>query len=139
MVLGQPPAHGLARQFLVYGQFDHLVREQVQCPARTARRRVRAGGRHQQRFLLSGELALGAGARLLAQRPLQIALNEPPFGPVDRRAAHTDSGGDLLVRHPCVGRQQDLCPLELPRRLLAAGQKRSKFIALVLGQLDTIA
>jgi transposase len=68
IVVGQASAHGLARQALVRGQFDHLAGEQLQRPARTAPRRVRAGGRHQQSFLLAGEFALGAGPRLLAQR-----------------------------------------------------------------------
>ena len=116
------------------GQLDHLAGEQFQRPAGAARRRVRAGGRHQQGFLLAGELALGPGARLLAQRPLQIAFHEPPLGPVHRRAADPDTGGDLLVADARVRRQQDLRPLELARRLLAAAQKRPEFIALVLGQ-----
>src|SRR5262245_26181018 len=37
-----------------------------------------------------------------------------------------------------VRSQQDLSPLELARRLLAAAQKRSKLVALVLGQPDAI-
>jgi len=49
------------------------------------------------RLLLAGELALGAGAQLLAQRPPQVAFDEPPLGPVYGRAADPDTGGDLLV------------------------------------------
>ena len=121
------------------GQLDHLTGQQLQRPAGAARRRVRAGGRHQQGFLLAGELALCAGARLLAQRPLQVAFDEAPLGPVDGRAADPDAQGDLLIADARVCSQQDLRPLELPRRLLAPAQKRREFIALVLGQLDTIA
>ena len=140
LVLGQAPAHRLARQALMLGQLDHLAGQQLQRPARTAGRRVRAGGRHQQGLLLAGELALGAGPRLLAQRRLQLAFDEAPLGPVHRRAARPRHVVAISSsRHPRIGRQQDLRPLELPRRLLAAAQQRPKFIALVLGQLDTIA
>ncbi len=48
-----------------------------------------AGGRHQQRLLLAAQLARRSGPRLLAQRSLQIASDEAPLGPVNRRAART--------------------------------------------------
>ena len=46
--------------------------------------RVGAGGRHQERLLLARELALSAGARLLAERRLQVAFDDAAFGPVRR-------------------------------------------------------
>src|SRR5262249_27320540 len=97
-----------------------------------------ARGRHQQGLLLAGELALRTGARLFAQRSLQVAFDEAPLGPVDRRPAHPDAQGDILIADASVRSQQDLSPLELARRLLAAAQKRSKLVALVLGQPDAI-
>ena len=39
-VLGQPPAHRLARQALVIGELDHRVGQQLQRPAGAARRRL---------------------------------------------------------------------------------------------------
>jgi hypothetical protein len=96
----------------VRGQFHHLAGEQVQRPASAALGRVRAGGRHQHGLFLAGELALGAWARFLAQRPLQIALHEPPLGAIHRRAANADTGGDLLVADTGVRRQQDRRSLE---------------------------
>jgi hypothetical protein len=50
-----------------------------------------------QGFLLAAQLAFSPAARLFAQRPLQVALHEPPLGSVDRRTAHADAGGDLFV------------------------------------------
>ena len=97
IVLGQAPAHRLARQALVCGQLDQRVRQQFQRPTGAARRRARAGGRHQQGFLLAGELALRARARLFAQRQVQVAFDEAPLGPVDRRSADPDARGDILV------------------------------------------
>ncbi len=85
-------------RLVVLGQLDHLVGQQLQRPARAARRRVGAGGRHQQGFLLAGELALRAGSRLLAQRPFQIAFDEPPLGPIHRRAADRRRTGRSLRR-----------------------------------------
>jgi len=41
-----------------------------------------ADGGKQQGLLLAGELSVRAGARLLAQRSLQIAFHEAPLGPV---------------------------------------------------------
>ena len=122
-------------RLLMLGQLDHLVGQQLQRPARAARRRARAGGRHQQRLLLAGELALRAGSRLLAQRRLQVAFDETPLGPVDRRAAdRRRSAAIVLVADAGVGGQQDLRPLELARRVLAAAQQRGKFVALGLAQ-----
>ena len=115
-------------------QLDHLAGEQVQRPSGAARRRVCAGGRYQQGLLLAGQLAFGAGAQTFAQSPLQVALHEPPFGAVHRRAADADTGSDLLVADAGVRRQQDLRSLEFARRLQAPAQKGSEFIALVLGQ-----
>ena len=47
--------------------------------------------------------------------------------------------GDILIAHPRVRGQQDLRPLELPRRGSCPRSEAPKFIALVLGQHDTIA
>ena len=63
-------------------------------------------------------LRLAPGATL-AQSPLQVALHEPPFGAVHRRAADADTGCDLLVADAGVRRQQDLRSLEFARRLPA--------------------
>jgi hypothetical protein len=77
------------------------------------------GGRHQQGFLLAGQLALRAGTCLFAQRPLQVAFDKAPPGSVDRGPADPDAGGDVLVADTCGRGQRDLCSLEFPRRLLA--------------------
>src|SRR5262249_33285660 len=96
-------------------------------------------GRHQQGFFLAGELALCPGTGLFAQCPLQVALNEAPLGPVHRGPANPNTHGDILIADPRVRGQQDLCSLELPRRLLAPAQRRLKLGTFVLGQIDTIA
>ncbi len=80
--------------------------------------RVGAGGRHQERLLLARELALSAGARLLAERRLQVAFDEAAFGPVRRRTANADVQGDVLIAHTRVGSQQDLRSLQLARGCL---------------------
>ena len=137
LVLGQTPAHRLARQALVRGEPDHRVRQQLQRPAGAARRRARAGGRHQQRFLLAGELASRPGARLLAQRQLQVAFHEAPLGPVDRRAADADARRDVLVADPRIRGQQDLRPLEPARRVLAPAQQRRRVRRARIGSTST--
>ena len=48
-------------------EHDHDVGQQLERPARAARRRGRAGGGDQQRLLLAAQLALSAGARGLGQ------------------------------------------------------------------------
>ncbi len=138
VVFGQPPAHRLARQALVLGELDHRVGQQLQRPAGAARRRVRAGGRHQQGFLLARELALRARARLLAQRPFQIAFHEAPLGPVHGGAAHRHGAGNLLVAAAGIGRQQYLGALELAGGSLAFAQQRGELTAFGLAQFDTI-
>jgi RNA-directed DNA polymerase len=87
---------------VLVGQPDHLVRQQFQRPMGAARRRARARGRHQQGFLLTGELALRAGTWLFAQRPFQVAFDEASLGPVDRRSANPDTQGDILIADPRV-------------------------------------
>ena len=120
------------------GQRDHLAGQQLQRPARQSGRRLGTGGGHQQRLFLAAQLALGARPRLLAQRRLQVAQHEAPLGPIHCRAAHSDRAGDLLVTHSRIGRQQDLRPLELARRMFAAAQQSLKFAAFFLAQLDPV-
>ena len=83
------------------------------CRTGAARRRVRAGGCHEQGFLLARELALRPRPRVLAQRPFQIAFHEAPLGAVHGGAAHRHGAGNLLVAAAGVGRQQYLGALEL--------------------------
>ena len=105
------------------GQLDHRAGQQLQGPARAALGRVGAGGRHQERLLLAGELARRAGARFFAERGLQIAFDEAALGPVHRRSADGNAGGDVFIADAGVGSQQDLRPFELARGVLAAAQQ----------------
>ena len=91
-----------------------------------------------QRLLLAAQLAVRPGPRLLAERRFQGAQHEAPLGPVHRRAARPDSPGDLLVAGARIGRQQDLRPLQLARRMLAAAQQRPEIGAFFLAQLDPV-
>ena len=97
-----------------------------------------ARGRDQKSFRLAGELALGAGTGLFMQGFLESALHEVALGPVDGGAAHTEALGNGLVRHPGVGRQQDLSSLELAGCMLATAEQRPKLRALGFAQLDPI-
>jgi hypothetical protein len=115
-----------------------LPGQQLQSPARAARGRVGAGGRHQQRLFLARELASRARTRLLAERRFQVAFDEAALGPVHRRSADGDADGDVLVAGPGIGCQQDLRPLELARGVRAAAQQSGEFVALVLAQLHSV-
>src|SRR5665213_1704687 len=108
------------------------------CAKPPAGRRLGTGGGDQQRLFLARELAFGAGPRLFAERRLQIAEHEAALGPVHRRFADRHGGGDRLVADPGIGCQQNLRPLELARRVLAAAQQRRQFVALGLAQFDPI-
>jgi len=55
------------------------------------------------------------------------------------RAADAHTGCNIIVADPRVCGQQNLRPLELARRLLAAAQKRREFAAFGLAQFDPIA
>src|SRR4051794_39523177 len=83
-------------------------------------------------------LAPGAGTGLFMQGLPESALHEVALGPVDGRAAHTEALGNGLVRHPGVGRQQDLSSLELAGCMLATAEQRPKLRALGFAQLDPI-
>ena len=109
------------------GQPHHLAGQQLQRPAGAARGRLCAGGRHQQRFLRAGELAGGAGTRLLAERPLQVALHEAALGPIDGRAADRDASGDVSSGTPASAASKDLGALERAGRVLAAAEHRLEF------------
>ena len=84
------------------------------------------------------ELALRPRARLLAQRPFQIAFHEAPLGPVHGGAAHRHGAGNLLVAAAGVGRQQYLGALELAGGSLAFAQHRGELAAFGLAQFDPI-
>ena len=120
------------------GELDHGVGQQLQCPAGAARRRVRAGGCHEQGFLLARELALRPRPRVLAQRPFQIAFHEAPLGPVHGGAAYRHGAGNLLVAAAGVRRQQYLGALELAGGTLAFTQHRGELAAFGLAQFDMI-
>src|SRR4051794_40013262 len=138
-VLGQTPTHRLAREARVRGEPHHLAGQQLQGPAGPPLGRAGARGGHQQRFLLAGELARRARARLLVERPFHAALHEAALDAADGRDADVEADGDGLVRDPGVGRQQDLGPLELAGGVLAAAEHGAKLAALDLAQLDPIA
>jgi hypothetical protein len=137
-VFGQPAAHRLARQALMLGELDHGVGQKLQCPTGAALRRARAGRRHQQSFLLAGELALRSRAWLLTQCPLQIAFHEAPLGPVHGGTAHRHRAGNLLVAAAGIRRQQYLGSLEFAGGSLATAQHRGELTAFGLVQLDPI-
>lgn len=139
IVVCQASAHRLARQFLVIGQLDELTGQQFQGPAGTARRRTGTGGGHQQGFFLARQLALRACAWLFAERRLQTHLHEAALGAIDSGAADHHRRGNGLVTQARVDGEQDLRPLELASRLLAACQHRCEFIAFGLVEIDTIA
>jgi hypothetical protein len=138
MVLGQPPAHRLARQALVFGELDHGTGQKLQRPAGATLRRARAGRSHKQSFFLAGELALRPRTRFFAQRPLQIAFHEAPLGPVHGGAAHRHGAGNLVITAAGVSRQQYLRSLESAGGMLAAAQHRGELVAFGLAQFDPI-
>lgn len=138
IVLGQPAAHGLARQAVVIGELDHRVGQKRQRPAFAAGGRLGACGRHQQSLLLAGQFALCARTRLLAQGPIQIAFHEAALGPADGGEADTHGPRNLLVATAPIGRQQNLRPLELAGGMLAATEHRRQFVPLGLAQFDPI-
>src|SRR6202162_5401943 len=120
------------------GELDHRPGQQLQGPARAARGRVGAGGRHQQRRLLAGELAFRPGARLLAERGFQVAFDEAALGSVNRRSAAGDADGGVCVSDTSSRRQENLRPLELARGVLAGAQQSAEFVALVLAQRHSV-
>src|SRR3954453_6254739 len=73
LVLGQAPAHGLAREAVVIGEANHLAGEQLDGPAGSAFGRAGACGRDQKRFLMAGKLAGSSGTGLLGQGLVEIA------------------------------------------------------------------
>jgi len=117
---------------------DHGVGQQLQRPAGATLGRVRASRGHQQGFFLTGQLALRPWARLLAQRPFQIAFHEAPLGPINRGTAHCQSARNLFVAAAGIGCQQDLGAPELAGGPFALAQHRREFIAFGLAQFDPI-
>jgi len=121
------------------GQLDERVGQQLQCPAGPPGRRAGAGGGHQQSFLLAGQLALRPAARLFTESRLQAHFHEAALGAVDRGAADHHRRGNGLVALAGIGSEQDLGPLELARRMLAASQHGCEFVAFGLVEVDAIA
>src|SRR6202795_318967 len=120
------------------GERDHRPSQQLQRPARAALGRVGAGGRHQERLLLTRELAFRPWARLFAERGLQVAFDKAALGPVHRRSADGNADGDIFVADTSVGRQENLRPLELASGVFAGVQQSAEFVALVLAQRHSV-
>ena len=106
------------------GERDHDVGQQLERPARAARRRGRAGGGDQQRLLLAAQLALSAGARGLGQGEFQIAFHETPLGAIDRRAA-----GWLFLPTPSSAARRICARLTLRTACLPLFKRRQLFTA----------
>ena len=121
------------------GELDHGAGQQLQRPAGASCRRARTGGGDEESLLVGGQLAIGAGARLLAQGGFEIAFNEVALGPVDSRTADSDSCGNVVVAEAAVGSEQDLGSFELAGGVLAAADERGEFGALGFSQLDVVA
>jgi len=84
VVFGQPPSDRLSGEAFARRETDQFIGQELQGPAGAAGRRSRAGGRHQQGFLLARELALCSRPRLLAERLIQAAGHQTALRPVDR-------------------------------------------------------
>ena len=120
------------------GQLDHLAGQQLKGPAGSA-----AGGAEQavatsRASSLPHSLRSAPGRGSSLKRCLQVACHEAALGPVNRRAADADRSNDLLVAGSAIGRQQDLRPLQLARRMLAAVQQRPELGMFGLAQLDPV-
>jgi hypothetical protein len=76
LVFRQTTAHGLARDVVVLGEPDQFAGQEFQRPARAAFGRARTGRCNQQGRLFAGELAVGSGARLFAERRLQVPITK---------------------------------------------------------------
>lgn len=85
--------------------------------------------------LLESDIA----AKFLEAVLAQAHLHEAAFGAVDRRAADRHRPRNGLVALAGIGSEPDLGLLELARRMLAASQRRLKFVAFGLVEIDATA
>src|SRR4051794_19725722 len=69
---------------------------------------------------------------------LKIALHEAALGAVDGRAADAEALGNGLVRHPGIGREQDLRALERAGRTPATPEQGLEVGALGVAQIDPV-
>jgi hypothetical protein len=104
----------------MFGEADQFTGQEFERPARPPGGWLGTGGRDQQRLLLAGQLSLCPRPRLFAERRLQVAEHEAALCPVHGRAAHPNIAGNVLIAGAGICRQQNLRPLELARRMLAA-------------------
>src|SRR3954466_4816119 len=103
-----------------------------------------AGGREQAVATSSASswpvsLRAAPGAGLLMQGLVKIALHEAALGPVDGRAADAEALGNGLVRHPGIGREQDLGAFERAGRTPPTAEQGLEFGALGFAQVDPVA
>src|SRR5271166_3995183 len=129
----------LPRQTVMVGQLDHRASQQLQCPAGATFGRARTGGGDEEGFFVAGQLAIGACPRLFVQGGFEIAFNEAALGPVNGRAADSDSSGNIVVAEPAVSGEQNLGSFDLAGVMLAAAHQRGEFTPLGLAQFDMVA
>ena len=119
-IFGQPPAHGLTGDTVVFGEADQLASQQLQGPTGAALRGLGTSRRDQQGFLFARELTACSEARHFAERRPQVAEHEALLGPVHSRAANAHADRDVVIAGARVGGQQNLRPFEPARCVLAA-------------------
>jgi hypothetical protein len=95
------------------GQLDHRAGRKLQRPAGPPFGRVRTGGGDEEGFFVAGQLTISAGPWLLVHGGFEIAFNEAALGPVNGRAADSDSSGNIVVAETTVGGEQDLGSFDL--------------------------
>ena len=113
MVLCQASADSLARETVMVGQLDHRAGQQLQRSAGATFWRARTCGGDEKGFFVAGQFAIGACPRLLVQGGFEIAFNKAALGPVNRRAADSQSRADVVVAEPAVGGEENLRSLIL--------------------------
>ena len=117
---------------------DHLAGEQRKRPTRPPAGRCGARRRDEKRLFFLRELAIGAGARQLAERSFESLLHEASLRSKDRRRAHRDVLRDRRVARAGFRREKNLSALEPPKRALAGQDEAAKLVALFCRECDPV-